>query len=178
MMGIKKSYIVPLESANHAHLNEKQYHALYQRSVDDPAAFWGEQAKQFISWSAPWQSVTRGDFTTLDIHWFINGKLNACYNCVDRHLETRKDQIAILWEGNDPQETKRITYQQLQEQICKFANVLKQQGIQKGDRVCIYLPMIPEIVIAMLALVTLAATGCDKIIPSNFNDTKQVYKGS
>ena len=150
-MGSKKPYAVPLAFAKNAYIDEKQYHALYRRSIDDPATFWGEQAKQFISWSLPWKTVSRGDFNTLDISWFINGKLNACYNCVDRHLESRKDQVAIIWEGNDPHETKSITYQQLHEDICKFANVLKQQGIKKGDRVCIYLPMIPEVVIAMLA---------------------------
>lgn len=156
-MGNKKPYVIPAEFAKHAYLNEKQYHALYRRSIDDPTAFWEEQAKQFISWSLPWTSVTRGNFDTLDIQWFINGKLNACYNCVDRHLESRKDQVAILWEGNNPQETTSITYQQLHEHICKFANVLKQQGIKKGDRVCIYLPMIPEVVIAMLACARIGA---------------------
>ena len=156
-MGNQKSYAVPTEFAKHAHINEKQYHALYQRSIRDPEGFWGEQAKQFISWSAPWQSVTRGDFKTYDVDWFIGGRLNACYNCVDRHLETRKDQVAIIWEGNEPHETQHITYQQLHEQICKFANVLKQQGVQKGDRVCIYMPMIPEVVVAMLACARIGA---------------------
>ncbi len=148
---------VPPEFAKRAHINEKQYHALYQRSVRDPAGFWGEYAKQFISWAAPWQAVTSGDFTTSDVKWFINGKLNACYNCVDRHLETRSGQIAIIWEGNEPNETQFITYQELYERICKLANVLKKQGIKKGDRVCIYLPMIPEAIIAMLACARIGA---------------------
>ena len=154
---MSKPYSIPLAFAKNAHINEKQYHALYRRSIDHPAAFWDEQAKQFISWSAPWQSVTSGNFNSLDINWFINGKLNACYNCVDRHLETQKDHIAIIWEGNNPHETKSITYQQLHDQICQFANVLKQYGIKKGDRVCIYLPMIPEVVIAMLACARIGA---------------------
>lgn len=156
-MSNKKSHAVPAEFAKHAHINEKQYHVLYQRSVRDPAGFWGEYAKQFISWAAPWQSVTSGDFKTGDVKWFIDGKLNACYNCVDRHLETRPDQIAIIWEGNEPDETQSITYQELYERICKFANVLKKQGVKKGDRVCIYLPMIPEIIIAMLACARIGA---------------------
>lgn len=153
----KKSYSIPADFAKNAHINEKQYHALYQHSIRDPAGFWGEQAKHFISWSAPWSTVTSGNFDTLDVNWFINGKLNACYNCVDRHLETRANQIAIIWEGNEPCETQRITYQDLYERICQFANVLKKQGVKKGDRVCIYLPMIPEIVIAMLACARIGA---------------------
>lgn len=155
-MNKKKPYQLS-EFAKHAHINEEQYQALYQRSIQEPEAFWGEQAKRFISWSTPWQSVIQGDFNTLDVHWFTQGKLNACYNCVDRHLESRKNKIALIWEGNEPHETRSLSYQQLHEQICKFANVLKQQGIKKGDRVCIYLPMIPEIVIAMLACARIGA---------------------
>ena len=153
----KKPYPVLADFAAQAHINEKQYHKLYRHSIKDPNGFWGEQAKQFISWSAPWDCVSRGDFNTVDVDWFIGAKLNACYNCVDRHLETRKDQIALIWEGNDPHETLHITYQQLHERVSKFANVLKQQGIVKGDRVCIYLPMIPEAVIAMLACARIGA---------------------
>ena len=156
-MSTRKPYAITSEFAQHAHVNEEQYHALYQCSIKNPSEFWGDQAQRFISWSAPWTSVSQGDFNTLDINWYLNGKLNACYNCVDRHLETRRDQVAIIWEGNDPHESKHITYQQLHEQICKFANVLKQHGIHKGDRVCIYLPMIPEVVIAMLACARLGA---------------------
>lgn len=143
--------------ARHAFINEAQYHAMYQQSINHPDAFWGAQAKALISWFSPWQSVTEGNFNTHNINWFINGKLNACYNCVDRHLEARKNQVAIIWEGNEPHEMRAITYQQLHELVCKFANVLKKQGIKKGDRVCIYLPMIPEIVIAMLACARLGA---------------------
>ncbi|MDP3558933.1 MAG: acetate--CoA ligase [Legionellaceae bacterium] len=156
-MNQKQLYAVPPKFAQQAHINEAQYHTLYQHSINDPSTFWAEQAKKFITWFSPWQDVTQGNFTTLDVHWFINGKLNACYNCVDRHLETRKNQVDIIWEGNDPQQTQSITYQQLHEKICKFANVLKNQGIQKGDRVCIYLPMIPEIIIAMLACARIGA---------------------
>lgn len=143
--------------AKRAHLNVKQYQALYQQSIQDPAAFWAEQAHQFITWFSPWQTVKRGDFQSMDVAWFINGQLNACYNCVDRHLETRKNQIALIWEGNDPNESTHLTYQQLHEQICQFANVLIALGIKKGDRVCIYLPMIPEAVISMLACARIGA---------------------
>ncbi len=153
----KDTNTISAEFAKKAHINEARYHALYQQSIKNPAEFWGEQAKQFISWSKPWESVIEGDFNTENINWFVNSKLNACYNCVDRHLETRKNQVAIIWEGNSPHETKHVTYQQLHEQICKFANVLKNQGIKKGDRVCIYLPMIPETVVAMLACARIGA---------------------
>lgn len=133
------------------------YHSIYQRAKDLPDEFWAEQALKYISWFSPWTHVLKGDFTTFDMQWFVNGTLNACYNCVDRHLETRNSQIAILWEGNDPKDETSLTYQQLYEQVCKFANVLKSAGIQKGDRVCIYLPMIPEVIIAMLACARIGA---------------------
>lgn len=139
------------------YLNREQYHSLYQQSIEAPAEFWATQAEKFISWSQPWTSVIEGDFTQLNVNWFNNGKLNACYNCVDRHLTLRKNQVAIIWEGNDPQETQSITYVQLHEKICRFANVLKTNGVKKGDRVCIYLPMIPEAIIAMLACARIGA---------------------
>lgn len=133
------------------------YQQLYQQSISHPDTFWEEQASQWISWFEPWTQVRTGDFTTLDIQWFKNGKLNACYNCVDRHLSTRRHQPAIIWEGNSPDETQTLTYQQLHEKICRLANVLKNQGVKKGDRVGIYLPMIPEAAIAMLACARIGA---------------------
>jgi len=156
-MDHKQSHAVPRAFAKHTHINEQQYHSLYQRSIEDPSGFWGEQAEKFTSWFSPWQRVTSGDFNTLDMNWFINGKLNACYNCVDRHLEKHSNKTALIWEGNEPDETQYITYQELHERICKFANVLKSLGVKKGDRVCIYLPMIPEVVIAMLACARIGA---------------------
>ncbi len=156
-MNQKKPLAVLTDFAKTAHINEDQYQTLYQHSIDAPAEFWAKQAKQFITWFKPWTQVVEGDFTTLDIKWFNHGKLNACYNCVDRHLETRGNQIAIIWEGNSPHETQSITYTQLHEKICRFANVLKTQGVKKGDRVCIYLPMIPEAAIAMLACARIGA---------------------
>ncbi len=156
-MSEKKSYPVPAEFAKNAHINEEKYHAMYKHSIENPGQFWAEQAEKFITWSTPWEKVTQGNFETMDINWYVGGQLNACYNCVDRHLEHHKDQVAIIWEGNDPNEMQLITYAQLHEQICKFANVLKQRGIKKGDRVCIYLPMIPEAIIAMLACARIGA---------------------
>lgn len=150
-------YNIPADAARKTHLDATQYHMMYQHSLESPDEFWSAQALKFITWIAPWTEIKRGNFTTDHLNWFINGKLNACYNCVDRHLETRKDQVAVIWEGNSPEETQQITYAELHQQICKFANVLKNQGVKKGDRVCIYLPMIPEAIIAMLACARIGA---------------------
>lgn len=139
------------------HLNLASYRHLYQQSIEHPSEFWGEQANQFISWFTPFTTVTTGDFQNLEIEWFLEGKLNACYNCVDRHLETKANQVALIWEGNEPSRSRKFTYAQLHEEVCKFANVLKAQGIHKGDRVCIYLPMIPEAIITMLACARIGA---------------------
>lgn len=152
-----KLYPVSSEYAQKTFVNEEQYKTLYKESISDPSSFWGKMALKFISWTKPFSTVTKGDFTDLDMQWFINGKLNACYNCVDRHLDTRKDQVAILWEGNNPNETKKITYGELHKAVCKFANVLKTHGVRKGDKVCLYLPMIPEAAFAMLACARIGA---------------------
>lgn len=143
--------------AKKSQLTEQQYQIMYQRSIKDPDGFWAKQAEKFISWDAPWKKVQEGSFEKLDMRWFIDGKLNACYNAVDRHLKDRGDQIAIIWQGDDANESQNITYTELHEKICRFANVLKNQGIKKGDRVCIYLPMIPEVVIAVLACARIGA---------------------
>ncbi|MCX7116633.1 MAG: acetate--CoA ligase [Legionellales bacterium] len=150
-------YDIPSEFIQKAHINADRYQALYERSIQHPNEFWGDIAKEFISWSRPWECVTQGRPHDTHPSWFIHGQLNACYNCLDRHLEARGDQVAILWEGNDPNLSLTLTYRQLHEKVCQFANVLKTLGIQKGDRVCIYLPMIPEVVIAMLATVRIGA---------------------
>ena len=139
------------------HLNTDQYQTLYQQSIEKPDEFWAGQAERFISWFSPWTDVIQGDFSTADTQWFAQGTLNACYNCVDRHLPTRKNKIALLWEGNNPHEAQSITYSQLHEKIGRFANVLLAHGVKKGDRVCIYLPMIPEAVVAMLACARIGA---------------------
>lgn len=135
----------------------EDYQALYQRSIKEPKAFWAEHANLFVDWFTPFQNTMSGSFVTGDVRWFEGGTLNACYNCVDRHLAKRGDKIALIWEGNDLDESTQFTYRALHEEICKFANILKQFGIKKGDRVCIYLPMIPEVVIAMLACVRIGA---------------------
>jgi acetyl-CoA synthetase len=155
----EKIYNVPAEVASRAHINEAKYRQMYERSVKDPDGFWAEQAKEFISWSKPWAKVSDWSFDAKNLHieWFIGGKLNVSYNCVDRHLDKRGDQVAILWEGDDPKEDRKITYRQLHAEVCKFANVLKSRGVKKGDRVCIYMPMIPEIAIAMLACARIGA---------------------
>lgn len=152
-----KIYDIKPDIAANAHITAEAYKALYQRSIAEPETFWAEQAGQFLDWSKPWDKVTDCDFKTGHIRWFEGGKLNVSVNCVDRHLATRADQVAIIWEGDNPAQDKKITYRQLHEQVCKFANVLKAQGVKKGDRVCIYLPMISEAAAVMLACTRIGA---------------------
>jgi acetyl-CoA synthetase len=116
-------------------IDDKTYRQMYERSVSDPDGFWAEQAEAFLSWSKPWERVANWDFNKVDIRWFEGGRLNACYNCLDRHLETRGDQVAILWEGDDPAVDKKITYRALHAEVCRLANALKARGVSKGDRV-------------------------------------------
>ncbi|MDD1626643.1 MAG: acetate--CoA ligase, partial [Methylococcaceae bacterium] len=141
----------------HAHITAETYKAMYQRSIEKPEAFWAEQAEQFLVWSKRWDTVMDYDYPKGYIRWFEGGKLNVSVNCIDRHLEARGDQIAIIWEGDNPAHDKKITYRQLHEDVCKFANVLKMQGVKKGDRVCIYLPMISEAATVMLACTRIGA---------------------
>lgn len=150
-------YPVKPEIAQQAHITEDTYQTLYQRSIADPEAFWAEQAGQFLTWSQPWHTVMDYDFPSAHIRWFEGGKLNISVNCVDRHLAERGDQVAIIWEGDDPQHSRTVTYKELHAQVCKFANVLKAQGVGKGDPVCIYLPMIPEAAVVMLACTRIGA---------------------
>ena len=154
-----KLYDIPDNIKKSAHINEQQYQEMYQRSIDDPQGFWAEQAENFLSWSKPWNKVSDWSYDqdNLYIKWFEGGKLNVTYNCIDRHLDTRADQVAIIWEGDDPNDDKKITYKELHEQVSKLANVLKARGVKKGDRVCIYMPMIPEAGYAMLACARIGA---------------------
>ncbi|MFZ1387649.1 MAG: acetate--CoA ligase [Thiolinea sp.] len=154
-----KTYPVPAEFAKHTLVNAEQYASMYQQSVEDPAKFWGEQAEKYLTWSKKWDNVLDWSFDESDIHirWFEGAKLNVSENCLDRHLETRGDQVAIIWEGDSPDEDRKITYKELHEEVCKFANVLKSRGVKKGDRVSLYLPMIPEAAVAMLACARLGA---------------------
>ncbi|MBK9490970.1 MAG: acetate--CoA ligase [Haliscomenobacter sp.] len=135
----------------------EEYHSAYQRAVDHPEAFWAEQAETF-QWRKPWSKVLDWNFEGPDINWFVGGKLNITENCLDRHLATRGDQVAILWEANDPEApNRRFTYRQLHAEVCKAANALKANGIQKGDRVCFYMPMVPELAIGILASARIGA---------------------
>jgi acetyl-CoA synthetase len=152
-----KVYDVKPEIAATAHIKQADYQLLYQRSVDQPEQFWAEQAETFLDWSKPWHTVMEYDYPKGHIRWFEGGKLNVSVNCLDRHLAKRGDQVAIIWEGDNPGHDLKITYNELHEQVCKFANVLKAQGIKKGDRVCIYLPMIAEAATVMLACTRIGA---------------------
>jgi acetyl-CoA synthetase len=153
-----KIYQVPESMKKNAHINNEQYLEMYQKSIEHPDEFWAEQADEFLSWSKRWDKVQSCDFgKNVDIKWFEGAKLNVSYNCLDRHLETRGDQIAIIWEGDDPEEDRQITYRELHEEVCRFANVLKARGVKKGDRVCLYMPMIPEASVAMLACTRVGA---------------------
>lgn len=150
-------YPVKPDIAAQAHITGQTYHALYQYSIEQPETFWAEQAAQFLTWHQRWHTVLDYDYPSAYIRWFEGGKLNVSVNCLDRHLEARGDQLAIIWEGDNPADVQKITYRQLHEQVCKFANVLKSQGVKKGDHVCIYLPMIPEAATVMLACTRIGA---------------------
>lgn len=137
--------------------DNKEYADEYLKSTTNPESFWAEQANDFV-WRKKWAAVLQWDFNTPEVKWFLGGKLNITENCIDRHLPTRANQTAILWESNDPVETsKKITYQQLYEQVCKVGNMLKANGVKKGDRVCIYMPMIPETAYAILGCARIGA---------------------
>ena len=154
-----KTYPVPADFAAQANVTAEQYEEMYKRSVEDPAGFWGEQAENYLTWFKKWDTVLDWSFDQEDLHinWFKGATLNVSYNCLDRHLETRGDQVAIIWEGDDPNEDRKITYRELHEEVCKLANVLKDRGVKKGDRVSLYLPMIPEAAVAMLACTRIGA---------------------
>ncbi len=142
---------VPESWAKSAWIDNDVYRRMYEQSISDPEGFWGEQAGR-LDWFQPWMKVKEGSFDgDVRIRWFSGGKLNVSYNCLDRHLAGRGDQIALLWEGDDPAVSRSLTYRRLHEEVCRFANVMKSLGLRRGDRVTIYLPMIPELAVAMLA---------------------------
>ncbi len=155
-MSDSKVYPVP-ENFSNAHINAEQYQAMYRQSVDDPEGFWAQQAETFLSWYRPWDKVLEWDYHKAHIRWFEGGKLNVCYNCLDRHLDSRGEQPALIWEGDDPAEDTTLSYRELYEDVCRLANALKARGVKKGDRVCIYMPMIPEASMAMLACARIGA---------------------
>nr|VFJ91620.1 MAG: acetyl-CoA synthetase [Candidatus Kentron sp. H]VFJ92693.1 MAG: acetyl-CoA synthetase [Candidatus Kentron sp. H]VFJ99493.1 MAG: acetyl-CoA synthetase [Candidatus Kentron sp. H] len=152
-----KIYDVPAEVAARAHIDDARYREMYQRSISDPDGFWAEQAEEFITWFEPWKKVSEWDYDKVNIQWFQGAKLNVSYNCLDRHLDSRGDQVAILWEGDDPAVDKKITYRALHAEVSRFANALKDRGVKKGDRVSIYMPMVPEVIVAMLACTRIGA---------------------
>ena len=141
-----------------AHVDRAGYEEMYPRSLRDPEGFWAEQAERFVTWTRRWDTVRDVDYHRARIRWFEGGRLNVSWNCLDRHLTTaRKNKAAIVWEG-EPGDTRVLRYQDLHREVCKFANVLKKLGIQTGDRVTLYMPMIPELAIAMLACSRIGAT--------------------
>ncbi|MFK8016048.1 MAG: AMP-binding protein, partial [Gammaproteobacteria bacterium] len=144
--------------AKHGLLDEAEYRKQYQRSIDDNEAFWAEQGQR-LSWIKPFTTVKDVSFARDDLHvrWYEDGVLNVCYNCVDRHLADKRDQTAIIWEGDDPARDMTLSYGELHRRVCQFANVLKANGVVKGDRVTIYMPMIVEAAVAMLACARIGA---------------------
>ena len=149
---------VPESAAKGAHVDNDGYLEMYKRSVDDPESFWAAHGKR-VDWAKPFTKVKNVSYGpgNVEIKWFEDGELNVSHNCIDRHLEKRGDQTAIIWEGDDPSEDAKISYRELHENVCKLANVLKAQGVKKGDRVTIYMPMIPEAAYAMLACARIGA---------------------
>src|SRR5580698_1319879 len=154
----EKIYDVSAEWAKRAWVNKAKYAEMYARSVSDPNGFWADQAKR-IDWIEPFTKVENASFEpgNISIKWFEDGVLNVAWNCIDRHLEKRGDQTAIIWEGDDPSQSKHITYRQLRDEVCRMANILRTRDVKKGDRVTIYLPMIPEAAYAMLACARIGA---------------------
>ena len=146
----KISNLVPL-------MSEEKYSELYKLSLDNPNKFWGEEALSRLNWIKPFDDVLSTNMEEAEFEWFSNGKLNACFNCVDRHLENNGNKIAFIWESDDGSTSKKITYQELYEEVCRFSNLLKSRGIKKGDRVCIYMPMILEAIYSMLACARIGA---------------------
>jgi acetyl-CoA synthetase len=152
-----KLYPVSAALKGKTHLDKAQYDALYDESINSPQTFWPRMATHFLSWMSPFNKLHEGDMNKGEVRWFIDGKLNVSYNCIDRHLHTRAQQTAILWEGDATEQDGKVTYQELHDNVCRLANVLKARGVKKGDRVCIYMPMIPEATFAMLACARIGA---------------------
>ncbi len=155
---MSKIYKVDPAIADRAWLDRAAYDEMYQRSIQENEAFWSEQAQR-IDWIKPFTQVKDVSYAKEDVHirWFYDGTLNVCFNCIDRHLESKADDVAIIWEGDDPSVDLKITYAELHARVCRFANVLKRIGAKKGDRITIYMPMIPEAAIAMLACARIGA---------------------
>ena len=157
MLDERREFKPPADFVKNAYIKSMdEYEGIYKKSEDDFEGFWAEQAEENLHWFKKWDKVL--EWEPPFAKWFIGGKLNIAYNCLDRHLENgRADKPAIIWEGEPEGDAKKYTFKELHSEVCKFANVLKKHGIKKGDRVCIYLPMIPELAIAMLACVRIGA---------------------
>ena len=157
-MAETKVYDVLQHAAERALIDDATYHAMYKRSIEDPEGFWADMANEHVHWFRKWDKVADWTFDgNVSIRWFDGAKVNVAYNCLDRHLDERGDKPAILWEGDEPGDERRITFRELHAEVCKFANVLKSRGVEKGDRVCVYMPMVPEAAVAMLACARIGA---------------------
>ena len=156
-MSENKIYPVRDDISANAHINHEHYLSLYQQSIDHPDEFWAQRAEEFVDWYTPWDKVFEWNYREGHIRWFEGATLNISYNCVDRHLQSRGDQTAIIWESDDPEVDQHISYSELHQMVCRFANVLKDRGVKKGDRISIYMPMVPEAAVAMLACTRIGA---------------------
>ena len=152
-----KKYSLSLAEKENSIISEEDFNAEYLESINNPEAFWKIKAEETLDWFSNWNEVALSKMEVGEVEWFKAGKLNACFNCVDRHLETCGDKTAIIWEGDDPKDNEKISFQTLHKNVCKFANLLKSRNVKKGDRVCIYMPMIPEAAYAMLACARIGA---------------------
>lgn len=150
------TYPIPPQFAN-AHITPESYATMYRQSLEDPDTFWAQRAGEFLAWDQPWTRLSDNDISQGKANWFVDGKLNVSVNCIDRHLPERAEQTALIWEGDDPSQSSHISYSELKNKVCRLANVLRDRGVQKGDRVCIYMPMIPEATYAMLACARIGA---------------------
>ena len=151
--------IYPVEDGTRerSHIDDERYREMYQQSIADPGSFWSDRAREFVDWYSEWTEVSSHDFPNGRVSWFAGATLNACANCIDRHLPHRASQPAIIWEGDEPDSATTITYRQLSDAVCRLANALASRGVGKGDRVCIYMPMVPEAAYAMLACARIGA---------------------
>jgi acetyl-CoA synthetase len=152
-----KTYSVSEAKKKNSIISEEDFNTEYQESIINPESFWQKKAEETLDWFSNWNEVAASDMEAGEVAWFKTGKLNACFNCVDRHLENHANKTAIIWEGDDPNDNKEISFQELHKNVCQFANLLKSRNIKKGDRVCIYMPMIPEAAYAMLACARIGA---------------------
>ena len=159
LASLGKVFDVPKELQKTAYINSmEQYDKMYKRSIEDPDGFWGDMANENIEFFKKWDTVLNYDFKEAKVEWFKGSKLNISYNCLDRHIKTwRKNKAALMWQGEPVDDARTYTYMELYTEVNKFANVLKKKGVKKGDRVSIYLPMIPELPIAMLACARIGA---------------------